>query len=334
MRSNNYELFEFFVENGAEVKCFPLDLLFTGLASLNEDGRIFEKLIECGYDVKTYTWAGRNLLMRAVQTEYCNAVVKLVDKYGINVNESDAKGNNTFLYASKAKDSRIIDFLVERGAVVTCKSHEGRTAFQLACDLSNEDFDRVVKNGVMEKLFYAVKPDLNVFGSYGLTPLTLAASRGNMKFFNLLIENGADIMQPSSDGSLLINYAIKYEHYKIAERLFEPRAVKIPPLHFLAQQRHFNYFLKSKMRKLLSYGADFAIRDHNGRTALHIAAIHRHFEFMEEIVTVYEADINAQDKSGKRPIDLTDDAETIRWLLDHGSKPKQKWYDIFTCCMN
>lgn len=221
MRSNNYELFEFFVENGAEVKYFPLGLLFTGLASLNEDGRIFEKLIECGYDVKTYTWAGRNLLMKAVQTEYYNAVVKLVDKYGINVNESDAKGNNTFLYASNAKDSRIIDFLVERGAVVTCKSHEGRNAFQLACGLSNEDFNRVVENGVMEKLFYAIQPDLNGFGSYGLTLLTLAASRGNMKFFNLLIENGADIRQPSSDGSLPINYAIKHEHYNIAERLFE-----------------------------------------------------------------------------------------------------------------
>ena len=45
--------------------------------------------------------------MKAVQTEYYNAVVKLVDRYGINVNESDAKGNNTFLYASNAKDSEL-----------------------------------------------------------------------------------------------------------------------------------------------------------------------------------------------------------------------------------
>ena len=51
-----------------------------------------------------------NLLMMAVQTEYYNAVVKLIDVYGLNVNEVNMFSYSAFLYAKNTKDPRIIDF--------------------------------------------------------------------------------------------------------------------------------------------------------------------------------------------------------------------------------
>ena len=85
--SNNLDLLNFLVENGADIKTFPDKLLYKALADLNEDGRMFERLVELGQDPKKYEYEGMNLLMTAVQIGYYNAVVKLIDVYGFDVNE-------------------------------------------------------------------------------------------------------------------------------------------------------------------------------------------------------------------------------------------------------
>ena len=281
--------------------------------------------------------------MRAVETEYYNAVVKLDNVYGFDVNETDTQhGYTPFFCAYRAKDPRILDFLVEKGADYNIKTG-GYDLFSIACDwLYESDFNLAVENGVMAKLFSIIRPDPNGWDASGKTPLAHAASHGNLDFFNFLIENGADIRHPTRDGSLPINYAIQRKHYNIVERLFDlgykinefPANAKIPPIHFLAKFSFFPAYFRLQMRELLKLGADFNIRDHDGRTALHIAAMNGNLAFINEIVSVYKADINAVDNNYKRPIDLTEDKRTITTLLKHGSKPKRKWYDIFSCFMN
>ena len=340
VRSNNIDLFIFLLEHGANIAEFESQILVYGLKSLNEDGLIFEILIELGKN----TWNMSFLLMDAVETVYYNAVARLIDIYGFDVNEvnSNTDGYTPFIKAVKSFDPKMLDVLAERGANIMHKTKDGADAFEVACNLWNYQFNRAVENGVMAKLFEIMKLDPNRLDSKGISPLAYAASRGNLDFFNFLVKNGADIRQPTLDGSLPINYALLDWHYNIIERIID-LGFNInefygngnsPLLHFLAKSRYYRICSHNSLQKLFSIGADFSILDREGRTALHIAALHRNIKFMDEFIKIRVECINCEDNLGKRPIDLTDDRRTIEWLLEHGSLPKRKWYHIFTQCIN
>ena len=341
VRSSNVDLLNFLVDHGVNIKGFPDEILYIALADLNENGRMFERLVELGKDPKKYKYWDDNLLMRAVRTKFYNAVVKLVDNYGFNVNEVKSLA---FLCTGETEDLRIIDFLIERGANTRHMNILNQNAFQLAC-MTNARFERnqTLKNEIIRKLFDIIKPDPNFKDKYGKTTLTYAASTGNLDVFNFLIEKGADLRCRNHDGSYPINYAILYGRDHIVNRILElgfsikdlNENLIMPPLHFMAMKCYFCSNMIQEMQKLSELGVDFSSRDLQGRTSLHVAAANRNLEFMEILIKECGLDINDKDYDLRRPIDLVYDERAISWLLDHGSMPKRKWYEIcFPCCMN
>ena len=344
VRSNNLDLLNFLVEHGADTKKFPDELLYNALADLNDDGQMFERLVELGKDPKRYNFGNDNLLMRAVRTKYYNAVVKLVDVYGFNVNEANFNGYTPFLYTEQTKDLRIIDFLKNRGADIRHMNGLYQNAFQLACIYNaHSGQSPTIKNEIIKKLFDIIKPDPNFKDNCGKSSLTYAASNGNLVVFNFLIEKGADIRLRNRDGSYPINYAILNGHDNIVNRITElgfplknlTKNLIMPPLHFMAMNCYDSSNMRQVIQKVLELGADCSSRDLQGRTALHIAAAHRNFRFMDILVNEYGFDINDKDYYLRRPIDITYDESVITWLLNNGSMPRRKWYEIYLlCCTN
>ena len=159
VRRNNVDLLNFLVDHGLDIKRFPDELLYIALADLNENGRMFVRLTELGKDPKKYKFWNLNLLMRAVQTKFYNAVVKLVDNYGFNVNEVNSFDHTPFLRTEETGDLRIIDFLIKRGASTRHMNNLHQNAFQLACRTNASNGQSpTLKNEIIRKLFDNTPP--------------------------------------------------------------------------------------------------------------------------------------------------------------------------------
>ena len=342
--SKNLDLLNFLVEHGADIEKFADELFYYALADLNEDGPIFERLMELGKNPKNYRIRNHTLLMRAVRTKYYNSVVKLVDVYGFNVNEVNSFGDTPFLHTGETEDLRIIDFLKERGADTRYMTKLNQNAFQLAfMTNARNGQSSTLKNEIIRKLFDIIKPDPNFKDKYGKTYLTYAASNGNLDVFNFLIEKGADISCRNQDGSYTIYYAILNGHDHIVNRILDlgfplkdlTRNSIMPPLHFMATFRYYSSTVRPAIQKMFELGADRSTQDLQGRTALHIAAEHRNILCLDVLISDYGLDINDKGGFSRRPIDVVDDVSVISWLLDHGSKPRREWFQCcLLCCMN
>lgn len=331
VQNNDLELLDFLIEHGADVLKVKY-LIFDALRNLNGDGQVFNRLIAMGCDPKTLNKWHQTLLMMACKSGYYNAALLLIDQYGLDIEARDMYGFTAFIHTSASSNPDLVDLLVEKGAKINEKTKAGFTAFQLAC--------KETKDLSFLRLFEIMKPKLNSHDPDGMTPLSLAAYLGNFERVKFLLEKGANIHLPTSEGAAPINFACVKGHFEIVEFFLAngcslnklgPGA-KLLPIH---QSVKYSYIYGSLeyLRKLIELGADVNGRDRNGDTALHYAAKRYLPEFVKELLTKYNADVNALNNKGLRPIDVADWQFMTDLLLAHGSKPKQfkRIFRFFSC---
>jgi ankyrin repeat protein len=110
-------------------------------------------------------------------------------------------------------------------------------------------------------------PDLiNAPSERGLTPLCLAASKGQLRVAKFLLDNGAAVNKPSGPG-------------------------RWTALQYAADGGH-----KAMVELLAERGADINARNDNGETALHLAAAKGYLSVAEALI-LRKADINARAKT-------------------------------------
>jgi ankyrin repeat protein len=116
-------------------------------------------------------------------------------------------------------------------------------------------------------------------GPRNMTPLCLAASRGQLRVARFLLENGASVEQKAGDGPGFIQAGA--------------------PVHHAAAGGH-----KAMIELLTQYKADLEARDKDGHTPLHIAAS-KGFQGVAEALVAAKADVNARTKNESTPLHLT-----------------------------
>ena len=115
--------------------------------------------------------------------------------------------------------------------------------------------------------------DHDAHGFFGMTPVHLAASRGDEALFRFLAEEfEADVNKFSLNGTVPIHNAVFYEQASIARAL------------------------------VAEFGADVNAADENGRSALHIAACSGHKAMVLLLVRELGADINVVDREGRTSV--------------------------------
>ena len=152
------------------------------------------------------------------------------------------------------------------------------------------DFERV-------KLLVEQGADTNQVGGSCLnTALGVAAGEGHIDIIRYLVEQGADMEKADKDSSTPLLYASEHGRLEVARYLLEQGANRDKA----------------------------AISD--GHTPLHCAAECGHLE-TAKLLMVYGADLNARNRNGELPIDLTDNEEIRQAIsdeprrrMDHGHK--------------
>lgn len=123
-------------------------------------------------------------------------------------------GNTALHYAIKNNYTKIARLLIEAGADINLRNHEGR--FRRSG--SN------MKNSVTAKIL--LQTDVNPIKKKGKTALILAVSQGNLYAVKMLIENGAKLEYKDMEQNSALSLARKLGYHKIAIELKKAGAKK------------------------------------------------------------------------------------------------------------
>ncbi|XP_048756124.1 ankyrin-1-like isoform X2 [Ostrea edulis] len=164
-----------------------------------------------------YDWSVFDLAKTAYEPGHTEAVVKLVERYGYDVNYvMPTNGLSLFLCACLSGRRGLISYMIERGANVNMTTSSGDTSLYLATyGVLNSPRQE------LELLTDLIKAgcDVNQRNQKGYTPLHRAASRGSIPVIKLLLKHGADPYFCSKSGIYPIDSAITAGHMEAAELL-------------------------------------------------------------------------------------------------------------------
>lgn len=167
--------------------------------------------------------------------------------------------------ALKNNNYKIAMELIEHGADVNIKNHDGYTAI-----------DIVLRQSSKEAINIAVKliehgANINTKNPNGDTALHLALKHYNDNMTITLIEHGADVNIKNNKGET--------------------------PLHIVSQHR--DQYADNIAIKLIQHGADVNIKNHKGETALHIVSQRHDIYASKMAVTLMEhgADMNIKNNN-------------------------------------
>ena len=276
---------------------------------------------------------------------------QMFEKYmKVSICTNDGKTQPLHLAAQQGH-VKMIEILLEAGAVVDHKNDLDETALHLACEEGHCD---------VVKLLLRAQASLEMEEIYGLRPLHCAAGKGSIEIINALLEAGAgvEIDSKSHYGVTAFLRALNFGHLAAARRLREMNAdtcittsAGLNAFHCIATGGNVKLFdlLPSDVEidvngryggenwtplylaadggnldvveRLLSLGADLHISCDNGLLPLHAAAKYGHLEMVKMLLKA-NARPDCQCKAGKTALHLAcreDHASVVETLLEAGA---------------
>ncbi|XP_059146090.1 putative ankyrin repeat protein RF_0381 [Physella acuta] len=203
--------------------------------------------------------------------------VELLMKWKPNVNETNGIDQNTALHACVGFEYEYNDIaviLLDEGADVNLANREGKTALHLAA-----------YHGSMKlvKLLIQRGAEINSVDENKQTALHYCAHNGRDDIVDLLLEAGASANIKDNEGKLALHNAVEYEHSEAILKLVKFTEIDTEDndgktaLHYSVLTPLYRDPLYHNSvvltETLLKAKAKASIRDKEGRTVLHYAAI-------------------------------------------------------------
>lgn len=159
---------------------------------------------------------------------------------------------------------------------------------------------------IIQMLVEDGKAVVNDISSYGITPLISAAAAGNGQVVEYLIAHGADVTAKDDLGKTALLYAVGYDNPKLIASLIKQdnKAVNLPDNSGNTPLIYAaQKGLDGNIKQLLANGANTNYRNPaTGLSALAAAAAEGHSSTLRLLVRTGKADVNLPDLSGRAPI--------------------------------
>ena len=319
------------IENGVDINSFSADNYnCTRLMKAVENGDkdVVTFLIDHGANVAIKDKCGYTALHRAciIYHDCSPEVLSCLIENGADVNLSTDKNRTPLMTACEYGHVNTVTFLIEHGANVNLQDWTGLTAVHYAVRGSQacEILSCLMENGA----------DVDAKTCGGLTPLMIAAERGDTKVATFLIEHGANVDLPDKIGATALCYALKCPGNlcEVGSCLIENGADINACINYncctplmMACEKTVNDQLNA-LTFLIEHGAIVNLQDIHGSTALHYvvqenSGFHEPYEVLDYLIQ-NGADINAQSNHGRTPlmraIDLSEE-DTASFLIKQGA---------------
>ncbi len=135
MYARNKESVDLLVSLGVDVNATKLHRKITALmvASRNGNADAVQALVDHGANIDAKSNIGKTALMSAISANGTNdqEVIKTLIAAGANIDLQDAQGNTALMIATKSNKIKYIKILLENGANTTTKNNHGETASDL-----------------------------------------------------------------------------------------------------------------------------------------------------------------------------------------------------------
>jgi serine/threonine protein kinase len=256
-----------------------------------------------------------SLLAPQGATPLHHAIVKL-----INPTSPDARANV----------EQSIQLLLDHGADVNAIANSGQTPLAIASTYLNNSND----NERLIRLLLDRGAKVNVADQDGQTPLSLAVARNNVAIAKLLLNAGATVTVPGSQGEMALwQSAIVYGNVEMLELLLEHGAninakdnSGITPLHAAIQTGNL-----SITKWLLEHGASINAKNNSGTTPLHYVIQQLAMPYdnlgMLKLLLEHGANLNVKDNNGTTPLHTAVQSGNLsitKWMLEHGANINAK----------
>ncbi|XP_044751495.1 serine/threonine-protein phosphatase 6 regulatory ankyrin repeat subunit A-like isoform X2 [Coccinella septempunctata] len=260
--------------------------------------------------------------------------VELLADHIPNIDVTDRSGKTALHHAAHNGHTYIVDLLISKGSSVNASDKKYFRPLHFAAQMGHcKTIDFLIKCGA----------DINASDCNQCTPLHVAAANGNDSVCRVLLNAGADKDAQNTYGNTPLHIACLNGQQLVCQDLVnagaDPEAVNFQgqtPLHISAASAHG----AECMMYLLSQKVDVNKRSLDGRTPLHMTAIHGKFTRSTSLID-HGAIIDCTDKNGCTPLHITaqyghDLLATT--LMSFGADPSFKGYEgrtpLHMCCLS
>jgi ankyrin repeat protein len=243
----------------------------TPLMHLSSDssGEFVRQLIAIGADVKADDNEGRTPLMHAAS--HCPfALVKELIDAGASIDARDHDGNTVLMAAAGNADADIIKLLIKRGVPLDYKNDEGESAVTLALKVGGgENLQTLIAAGASLSL---TQQELN-------GALLVGARNGDLTTVKFALERGADVNTKDDDTTALM-LATENGKPDMVKALIDAGA-DLDAVDNQGWTAMMQANEAENVRVLLNAGANAAIKNKAGETALELAARYDQTEIVQ-----------------------------------------------------
>lgn len=244
----------------------------------------------------------------------CADTVEFLLTIGANPNCSSENGDTPLIIACRKESTRIASLLLKSYANVNLQNEQGCTALMEVCraNIPNEGLVKMLVEAGADvdlssgEIQLSEPGDNEVAIRSHVTPLAMAAQRGNIKIVQYLLDEGAAVNKLDEIGASALEYASYHGHTEIVSLL-------------------------------LKYGADVNTeRTTDGTTALMPASQNGYTKIVRLLLN-YKADTNKQRTTDHMTAFMiasqNGHTKIVRLLLEHGADVKAKTSDGTTAFM-
>jgi len=306
---------------------------------------LVDYLITQDFALNTQDKHGDTPLLLAVKNKHTPVASKLLAK-GAYATTADNTGR-TPLHVALENQSHfraLIPTLINNGANVNAQDKHGVTPLMVYASnasfgwgTSRSSLKQGEKAYALAQLLLSKGARVNVVDAQGQTALHKALAHGINKAAALLIDAGAQVTIQDKKGMTALHCITYYEHLPLKSMLQKGAQINArdkqgdTPAHKVADLHHFTPELLTLLKQ---HGANINAANNVGQTPLHIAAKLKHEwhddswgqDIVQDAYSTVEtllnlgANRNAQDKQGKKPIDLAWSDEVKALLRVKNSK--------------
>ncbi|XP_067685531.1 serine/threonine-protein phosphatase 6 regulatory ankyrin repeat subunit A-like [Haliotis asinina] len=254
---------------------------------------VFQLLIDRAADTSAKDDTDRTILHWACEGGNVKIVKDLLTQCTVDINSNDRKGMTPLLFAAYHGKSDVLGLLIKKGANALAVDHRKRNILHLSCT-----------GGHVDAVWYVLNHtsvDINGKDHTETTPVLLAAYHGEIKVFDILVENGADLTAVDKYGDNILHCACHGGSVEITNRILMQNIVDInskgdggmTPVLMAASEGE-----KEVFDFLVTQGADLLVTDEDGQTILHRACHGGNIKIVNYVLIQNIVDINSKDDKG------------------------------------